>query len=404
MPAPSADNLRRNVALYPWYEATVAAMFWLPVFFLYFTSRLSLARALQLEAIYYAAIVVMEVPSGYFSDLVGRRLTLGISSVALLGAYILFFLDGSFATFAAAQVCLAVGFAFHSGTNTAFHNDSLEALGESDRLAAREAIVSRNGFFASAVAALAGGLVAAIDLRFAYALSAAAAIGGFILVLMFVEPFQRAAGHDGFIRSVRQCGGYARQPMLMWLFAYAVFMTVLNHVPYEFFQSYIDLSLRESVAFEVHTPLATGIHVAITMWIGSFFAARSVRIRDRVGIGAALLIAMLLQTLIIGAMAAIAAAWIVPLILLRSTPRALMTAPLNAAVAPRVPATHRATYLSLQSLAGRLGFAALLAGLSTTVGEPVDWSALATLLRISVIIAIAMLIGLTIARPIATQT
>ena len=81
MPAPSADNLRRNVALYPWYEATVAAMFWLPVFFLYFTSRLSLARALQLEAIYYAAIVVMEVPSGYFSDLIGRRITLGRSNV-----------------------------------------------------------------------------------------------------------------------------------------------------------------------------------------------------------------------------------------------------------------------------------------------------------------------------------
>jgi hypothetical protein len=192
----------------------------------------------------------------------------------------------------------------------------------------------------------------------------------------------------------------------MWLFAYAVFMTVLNHVPYEFFQSYIDLSLRDNFTFDIQTPLATGIHVAITMWIGSFFAARSVRLRDRLGIGAALLIAMLLQTVIIGAMALTVAAWLIPLILLRSTPRALMTAPLNAAVAPRVPATHRATYLSLQSLAGRLGFAALLAGLSTTVGapgEPVDGSALATLLRISLGVAVSMLALLTLTRPIATR-
>ncbi len=45
-----------------------------------------------------------------------------------------------------------------------------------------------------------------------------------------------------------------------------------------------------------------------------------------------------------------------------------MTAPLNAAITPCVPQTQRATYLSIQSLVGRLSFSAVLLGLSALAG------------------------------------
>jgi len=401
---PSLDKLQRNATLYPWYEATVSAMFWLPVFFLYFTEQLSLQRALQLEAIYYTAIVVTEVPSGYFSDVVGRRVTLIISALLLLAAYVLFVIDDHFAVFAAAQVCLAAGFAFHSGTNTAFHNDTLAAANIENQLADREAIVSRNSFAANAVAALVGGLVAVVDLRLAYVCSAVAALAGLGIAMMFVEPHEQTTRHDRFVKQVTGCFGFLRQPILAWLFAYAVCMTVLNHVPYEFFQSYIDLSLTSANLHDGSTTVTTGVHVALTMCIGSFFAARSVKLSKRVGLAAALLIAMGIQVVMIGAMASMLSVWLIPLILLRSTPRALMTAPLNAAVAPRVPTTHRATYLSIQSLAGRLGFAGLLLGLSTVVGEPVDWPSLALLLRISAALAVGLWLVLTVTRSFASRS
>ncbi len=54
----------------------------------------------------------------------------------------------------------------------------------------------------------------------------------------------------------------------------------------------------------------------------------------------------------------------------------MYTAPLSAEVNKRIPTSHRATYLSLQSLAGRLAFGTLLFMISTVVGEGrVDWSA-----------------------------
>ena len=98
----------RNVRLYPWYAAAFHGMFWLPVFFLYFREHLTIGQVLRLEAVYYAAVVLLEVPSGYFSDAIGRKPTLVIASLGLLAAYALFFVGGSFAVFAAAQVCFAV--------------------------------------------------------------------------------------------------------------------------------------------------------------------------------------------------------------------------------------------------------------------------------------------------------
>jgi hypothetical protein len=76
---------------------------------------------------------------------------------------------------------------------------------------------------------------------------------------------------------------------------------------------------------------------------------------------------------------------IVALILFRSVPRALMTAPMNAAVAPLVGSSQRAIFLSIQSFAGRLAFAGFLAGLSLVASESGQtfWSPLSTQLLIS---------------------
>ena len=92
----------RNGRLYPLYQAFFNAYFWLPVFFLYFSEQLPLRRVLQLEAIYYLTVVVVEVPSGYFSDTVGRRRTLMVAAAALVVSYALFFFGTGFAVFASA--------------------------------------------------------------------------------------------------------------------------------------------------------------------------------------------------------------------------------------------------------------------------------------------------------------
>ena len=90
------------------------------------------------------------------------------------------------------------------------------------------------------------------------------------------------------------------------------------------------------------------------------------------------------------------------LIIARSVPRGLMTAPLNAAVVPRVPRHERATYVSVQSLAGRLGFAGYLLTMAALTGQAGadGWGTIRLLLLIGLGIGAASLaaLGLTARR------
>lgn len=373
--------LERNIRLYPQYQVLLNCYFWMPVFFLYFSSHMSVGEVLRLEAIYYLTVVVLEVPSGYFSDRLGRRRTLFVAAAALVAAYALFFLGRGFAVFAAAQVMLAAGLAFNSGTDTSFHFDSLSALGREADYAGREARINRLEMIARAVAALAGGIAGTWRLGLPYALAGVAALGMLGTVLCFREP-ARAAGETlprGFAAQLGACLRALRKSALAWLFAFAVLMTVINHVPYELYQPYLDLLVhgRGLRLPGEGTPLVTGVVTAATMLVAAWAAGRSIALRDRVGLPATLLGTTLLQVVIMGAMGILLHEVVLVLILLRSVPAAAMQAPLRAAIVPQLERTLRATYLSLQSLAGRLSFAGVLWLLSHAVpGEEPDWAAI----------------------------
>jgi MFS family permease len=98
------NQLNRSLKSYSWYIVFTRAYFWTPLFVLYFSTVVTLKQIFLLEAIYYASVFFLEVPSGYFSDYFGRKRTLLISTACLTISYLLFFRGGSFSIFAAAQV------------------------------------------------------------------------------------------------------------------------------------------------------------------------------------------------------------------------------------------------------------------------------------------------------------
>lgn len=404
--APSRRALERSASVYPLFVGTLAFHAWMPIFFLYFSRNLSIDQVLMLEALYYAGVVLLEVPSGYLADTLGHRTTLIMAALSLVVAHILFITADSFNHFAVAQLMLAAGIACRSGADTAYHHDVLSALGRDEQYGPREARASRARLVAAALAGLTGGALGSIDLRFAYAASGVAAMLGLTLVWFVMRS---PLDHDNapplqlhplaFTRQIFRCVGLLRQPALAWLAAFAVLMTGLNHVPYEFYQPYLDLLSRDLNLPDRSTPAAAGLHMALTMFIAAPLAGYSIRCARHLGTGPFLLLTAALQLTLILTAAAILHPLIALLLLGRSAPRALMEAPLNAAVTPRVPRQQRATYLSLQSLAGRLAFAGLLLAL-TPLGHGRDHLDHATMARMLVgaaipgaVIAMALLLS-----------
>lgn len=353
--------MERNVRLYPLYQAFRNALFWLPVFFLYFLSRVTLEEVLLLEAAYYLAVVVAEVPSGYLADRLGRRPTLILSNVFEAAAAATYVLTGSFAPFLVAQILKAAGHAMNSGADSALLYDSLRELGRESEVGAREGRALSLGLAVTAAAALVGGVSAGFDLRIAWGLTALTSLAAVVVALRFVEPRpSEATSATAPAAALSRVASHLRDPVLRWVFVFAVGMVVLNHVPFEFFQPYVALLVGERGGDYSPTPAVTGVLAAAMALLGSFASRGSMAVRARLGVFPSLLAAMLLQLTIIGAMAATLAPWVLVLILLRSVPMGLLNPIVLAEVHPRVASAVRATYLSVQSFGGRLAFGACL--------------------------------------------
>ncbi|HSJ97061.1 MAG TPA: MFS transporter [Myxococcota bacterium] len=380
------EALERNLRLYGWLLSGTRLLFWAPVFFLYFSRHLPLDRVLLLGSIYYVAVVAFEVPSGYLSDRVSRVTTLRLAAGAQAAASAVFLLAGDrFWAFALAQMLLAFSWASLSGTDTSFHLDTLAALGREEEYARREAWLTRNAYLASAASALLGGAAGALELRLPYALSLAGGLATLLLALRLREPPRLRDGlpEHGFLAQLRACLAQLRSAPLAWLFAYVVLMTTLEHIPYEFAQPYVAAVLGEPVADAGRAPLLAGLLTAGFKLAGALAAGRAIRWRSAFGAGTTLLAVTVLQGAVIGAMAAVVHPLVLPLLLLRSVQPAVSNVIVNVEVAPRLARGQRATFLSLFSLAGRLGYGAVLLTLAALAGDGdrADPAAITDLLR-----------------------
>ena len=388
------SSLNNNIRLYPWFLAASNGHAWITVFFLYMSQSLSLDQVIQLSAVYYFSVFVLEVPSGYFSDRIGRRITLLIAASALVLSYICFIIGGNFWWFAAGQFLLAAGIAMQSGTDTALHYDSLKALGRESEYARREASAEQWGLIMLAIATLSGGILGLIDLRLAYVFSLLSAITMAALVWFFVEPVhadETIAVPQSFTTVVLGCLGKLRDPLLGWIFLFVILLYALAHIVYEFYQPYITLLQLPVLAAASYAPLISGVVISISMFGGAIGARTSISMQSKLGLVGVLALAMLVQLGIVAAMAIAVSPFVLALVCARNFPMALVHAPVRAAIAPRIQRDQRATYLSLQGLSERLFFALLLLGLASGLekGAPIAESTLLGILTSTLWIGIA---------------
>lgn len=384
-----ARSLDLNVRSYPWYRVATDSYAWIPVFFLYFSEFVALQEVLQLAAVYYFTVFIMEVPSGYFSDRVGRRTTLIIAAVAAVLAHSLFLVGGSFFVLAMGQFCLATSAAFRSGTETALHYDSLQRLGAEQQYADREARAQRFGMFSAALTTLFGGFLGMFNLRFPYVVSLAGALMMLVIAVRFMEPDSGSQTSAGFLRQLASCTKLVRNPVLGWLFGFYMLMYAMEHVPFEFYQAYIGLLDTELLSGARFASMLSGIAISLSMFGGVLGAAVSVRWARRSGLFWLLSGAIAIQVVIVAGLASVLHLGILIVVCFRNFPMSMIHAPMQAAIAARVASAQRATYLSLQGLAGRITFGILLYGLSLQAlpDQPVDWPTLRSMLGQTLVFA-----------------
>lgn len=398
MPPVDTDELTENVRLIPIHQGLARAFFWGPVFVLFTVARFDLDGALLLASLYYLFVVTLEVPSGWMSDRLGRVFTLRIAAVCWIGAQLCFLVgDDRFVVIVAGQFLLAAGFASLSGTDVTFHYDTLEALGRAATYADRQSRVSAVGYAVTAVSSLVGGALGLIDLRWAFAASLVAAVVQLAVTLRFHEP--PSTDHaDPFRRQLTTCMSLIRGRLLGWLFFYGVILVTHEHVAHTLMQPWLAEVLDRDLDDLGATPLLAGALAALVAVVGSGAARASAPLGRRFGFVAVLIGFSVLSAVIVSAMWLSIHVAVIALAAFRSAQGAAAPVLITATAAPRIERHQRATFLSLNSLAGRLGYGVILLIISGRAGEDLQ-AALGVLSGLSWVMVVVLIASAVAVRP-----
>ncbi len=367
-PAAGGSALENNLRLYRRHRIAAGLLFWFPTSLLFFLERVGLGATLRLAAVYFLTVVVVEVPSGWFSDRVGRVRTLRFGAAAWVVGFATFLVAGSsIILLALGQALVAVGYASFSGTDTSFHYDTLEALGRSSDFDRAEAKASRDAFLGTTAAAIVGGALGLIDLRLPFAASLLAATYQLAVAVPMVEPTAPGDESPGAAPAgagqLRAALRYLRRPGLAWIFLFMTVQEPLEGLAIDMIQPWLTEVAGASLAEAGAAPIYSGLLVAAISIIGAAAAARSYQLRAALGLRGALGLLASIEALILVGMALTFSPWLTLVIALRSTQAAAAPVLVAAAATPLVMKRHRATFLSLGSLSGRLAYGSVLIGL-----------------------------------------
>ncbi|MBN1596527.1 MFS transporter [candidate division FCPU426 bacterium] len=188
---------QKNLKLVYIIRIGFSTIFCVPVITLFWKQYgLNLLDIFWLQAIFAIAIAVLEIPSGYLADRLGRKNTLLISTAIAAAGWLAYSLAVTFPQFVAAEIILGAGFSLFSGTDSSLVYESLTEMQCAQSFTGIEGRQQSAGMIAEAGAALAGGGMAMImPLSWTLAATGLVAFASFCASWGITEPPRKAYHH-----------------------------------------------------------------------------------------------------------------------------------------------------------------------------------------------------------------
>ena len=185
-------SLRANITKLYLIKIAKWFMLFMPIIVLFYQDNgLEMQDVFLLQGVYSVAIVLLEIPSGYLADVLGRKQTLIIGSFLGFAGFGIYSLSFGFWGFLAAELTMGIGQSLISGADSALLYDTLKAMDKKDQYLKQEGRMVSVGNFAEAIAGIVGGLLANISLRTPFYAQTAVAFIGIPAALMLIEPIRQ---------------------------------------------------------------------------------------------------------------------------------------------------------------------------------------------------------------------
>jgi len=329
-------------------------MLTMPIVFLFYKENgLTTQDLFLLKAIYSFAIVLFEVPSGYFGDIWGRKSSLVLGSVLGFVGFALYCVSTEFWGFLICEVLLGIGMSFISGSDSALLYDTLEqAKKEKDYLKIEGRLISA-GNFAEAVAAPLGVLIATLSLRTPFYFQTLIAFTAIPAALTLIEPGEKGnrsrAGFKEIFKIIRFA--MVEHQRLKSTIIYSSVIGTATLTMAWFVQPYFDFLALPLAFYGVVIPLlnlTTGFMSIQAHRVESWLGRETTIVLIALGIAAGYFSLGLFSSL-----------WGIIILLFFYIIRGIATPVLKNQINEITPSSIRATVLSIRSLIIRLAFAIL---------------------------------------------
>lgn len=160
-----------------------------PFLMIFYTDHgLSATEAFQIKAVYSILIVLLEIPSGYFADSLGRKRSLVIGAVLGSLGFAVYSIFQGFWSFLIAEAILGIGQSFISGSDSAMLYDTLVVSKRQNEYARYEGRFTAIGNAAESISAFVGGLLALISLKSLFFAQTLVAFIAVPAALTLIEP------------------------------------------------------------------------------------------------------------------------------------------------------------------------------------------------------------------------
>ncbi len=352
-------GLAANIPKYYVFSVLYGLQFFIPIYVIFLLGKgLSFTQVMLLEGLYSFIVVGMEIPTGYFADVKGRRASLLVAGVGYILALSVFVVGSSFVHFALAMVLWALAGAFFSGADSALLYDTLLSLKREKEFAKILGIVGFLITVSAGVASLIGGFAADLNIVLPFVLSLAVTIGAVLIIFLFKEPpREKLIIEKGHLQKLAEISVFAlRNRTFMYLVAYTVFLA-----PIAIFLGY----LVQPFVVELGLPLSVlGVLYAAVLFISAVGMLVGPRLYHRFNIGWQLLAMAVIATFsaifLAVSKSGVALVSIGFMALAMGTTGIVVTATLNRVI----PSDKRATVLSLANMIGKLsiGLLAVVSG------------------------------------------
>lgn len=340
-----------------WKLYVIKALRWflliMPIVVLFYQENgLSMKEVLLLQALFSVAVIIFEIPSGYFSDIIGRKTTIIVASFLSFIGFAVYSVSYGFYGLLIAELILGLGSSLLSGTDSALLYDTLVFSNREHEYKKIEGKMMSVGNFSEGIASFFGGFIALASLRTPFYFETFLIFFTIPMAFTLIEPpRQKLKNKDGAFKEILKIVKYSihGNKEIKWLIFYSGFIGASTLTMVWFIQPYFTL---------VGLPLAYfGIAWGILNLLVGVFALYAHKIELFVGRKNALISLIFISFIGYTILGLLDSLWAIIFIALFYFVRGINGPILKDYVNKLISSDMRATVLSVKNLFGRLVFA-----------------------------------------------